>query len=73
MRVRALPNGPFSSDIEAVSLAVSNQNAYGWHPAGIQSSKLARELSDRKLGVTATARNWTTVLTLLEMVTADAA
>ncbi len=36
-------------------------------PQGIHASKLARELSDRKLGVTATARNWTTVTTLLEM------
>lgn len=72
-RVRALPCGPFSFDTEAISLAISNQNAYGWHPEGIHSSKLARELSDRKLGVIATARNWTTVLTLLELATADAA
>jgi uncharacterized protein (DUF1697 family) len=71
-RVRGISSGVFSPDTEAISLAVSCRNVYGWHPQGIQASKLARELSDRKLGVIATARNWTTVTTLLEMAAADA-
>jgi uncharacterized protein (DUF1697 family) len=71
-RVRAASDGVFSPDTEALSLATSRRNVYGWHPKGIHNSKLARELSDRKLGVTATARNWTTVTTLLEMASADA-
>ncbi|MDE3129948.1 MAG: DUF1697 domain-containing protein [Acidobacteriota bacterium] len=70
-RLRALAGGPFASDTEAVSLARSNRNAYGWHPDGIHSSKLARELSDHRLGVTATARNWTTVLSLLGLAAGD--
>jgi uncharacterized protein (DUF1697 family) len=40
---------------------------YAWHPEGVARSKLWAGLAGRKLGVTATARNWTTVTTLLEM------
>jgi uncharacterized protein (DUF1697 family) len=40
---------------------------YAWHPGGIHSSRLARTLSDKRLGVVATARNWKTTTKLLEM------
>jgi uncharacterized protein (DUF1697 family) len=40
---------------------------YAWHPQGIHSSPLARLLSDKRLGVVATARNWKTTTKLLEM------
>jgi uncharacterized protein (DUF1697 family) len=40
---------------------------YAWHPAGVARSKLWNELAGTGLGITATARNWTTVTTLLEM------
>jgi uncharacterized protein (DUF1697 family) len=40
---------------------------YAWHPGGIHSSKLARLLSDKRLGVTATARNWSTTVKLLDL------
>src|SRR5262245_55546217 len=40
---------------------------YAWHPEGIGRSKLWTLLAGPKLGVTATARNWTTVTTLLDM------
>jgi uncharacterized protein (DUF1697 family) len=40
---------------------------YAWHPEGIHSSRLARLLTDKRLGVTATARNWKTTTKLLEM------
>jgi uncharacterized protein (DUF1697 family) len=40
---------------------------YGWHPDGVGRSKLAGLMSGKGLGVTATARNWTTVTRLLEM------
>jgi uncharacterized protein (DUF1697 family) len=40
---------------------------YAWHPNGVARSRLWAELGSRKLGVTATARNWTTVTTLLAM------
>ena len=37
---------------------------YAWHPAGVARSKLWALLAGRDLGVTATARNWTTVTKL---------
>jgi uncharacterized protein (DUF1697 family) len=40
---------------------------YAWHPEGVARSKLWNALAGKGLGVTATARNWTTVETLLEM------
>ena len=40
---------------------------YAWHPNGVARSKLWARLAGRKLGVTATARNWTTVTSLLTM------
>jgi uncharacterized protein (DUF1697 family) len=70
-RVLAVSSDAFASDVEAISLAESRCEVYGWHPAGIHVSKLARELSDRRLGVTATARNWTTVTRLLELAASD--
>ncbi len=41
---------------------------YTYHPAGVARSKLATGLSAKRPGLTATARNWTTVRTLLAMV-----
>jgi len=40
---------------------------YLWCPGGVHKSKLAKKLSDRKLGAIATARNWRTVEKLLAM------
>lgn len=40
---------------------------YAWHPKGVARSRLWAQLSGRRLGVTATARNWSTVTTLLAM------
>ena len=40
---------------------------YAWHPDGVARSKLWNRLASTGLGVTATARNWTTVTTLLTM------
>lgn len=44
---------------------------YGWHPGGVARSKLWARLAGKDLGVTATARNWTTVTKLLELADAD--
>jgi uncharacterized protein (DUF1697 family) len=44
---------------------VSGREVYAWHGAGVARSKLWAMLAGRGLGVTATARNWTTVTTLL--------
>jgi uncharacterized protein (DUF1697 family) len=50
--------------------AALGRQLYAWHPGGIHLSKLANKLTPKLLGVDrATARNWTTVTTLLEMAT----
>ena len=48
-------------------VAISGREIYAWHPDGIQRSVLAKQLADRRLGVTTTARNWNTVTKLLEL------
>ena len=40
---------------------------YLWCPDGLHNAKLAKLLSERRLGVSATARNWNTVAKLLEL------
>ena len=48
-------------------LVASGRELYAWHPKGVARSKLWAALAGRGLGVTATARNWTTVTKLLEL------
>ncbi len=48
-------------------LVASGRELYTWHPDGIGRSKLAALLAGRGAGATATARNWTTVTTLLAL------
>ena len=52
---------------EPEELVVSGREIYAWHPKGVARSKLWGRLAGRDLGVTATARNWTTVMKLLEL------
>jgi uncharacterized protein (DUF1697 family) len=52
-------------------LVADGRELYAWHPAGVARSKLWAALAGRGLGVTATARNWTTVTKLLELADAD--
>jgi uncharacterized protein (DUF1697 family) len=65
--VRALE----AADVAPERVAVRGREIYAWHPDGVQSSPLAKLLTDRKLGVTATARNWNTVTKLLELADAQ--
>jgi uncharacterized protein (DUF1697 family) len=53
--------------VEPERLVVDGRELYAWHDAGVARSKLWAALADRRLGVTATARNWTTVTKLLEL------
>ena len=61
--VRALEDQDFAPE----RFVVSGREIYAWHPAGLQRSRLAAELSDRRLGVTVTARNWNTVTKLVAL------
>jgi uncharacterized protein (DUF1697 family) len=48
-------------------VVVHGREIYAWHPRTIARSRLWALLAGQKLGVTATARNWTTVTKLLEL------
>ena len=54
-------------DVAPEQFVVIGREIYAWHPNGVQASKLAKVLSERRLGVTATARNWNTVTKLLAL------
>src|SRR4051812_5905657 len=51
----------------AERIVASGREIYAWHPDGIARSKLWSLLAGTSLGLTATARNWTTVTKLLEL------
>jgi uncharacterized protein (DUF1697 family) len=61
--VRALE----AADVAPEQVLVSGREIYAWHPGGIQRSRLVKLLTDKQLGVTATARNWNTVTKLLDL------
>jgi uncharacterized protein (DUF1697 family) len=48
-------------------LVALGREIYAWHPDGVARSRLWANLAGSGLGVTATARNWTTVTSLLAM------
>ena len=48
-------------------VVVNGREIYAWQPEGVARSKLWALLAGRKLGVTATTRNWTTVTKLLAL------
>jgi uncharacterized protein (DUF1697 family) len=56
-----------SADVAPERVAVSGKELYAWHPNGLQRSPLARLLTEQRLGVGATARNWNTVTKLLAL------
>jgi uncharacterized protein (DUF1697 family) len=76
-QVSFLTGKPAASAVKALQAAAVGEERvvahgreiYAWHPEGVARSKLWNALAGKGLGagVTATARNWTTVTTLLEM------
>jgi uncharacterized protein (DUF1697 family) len=53
--------------VEPERFAAHGRELYAWHPNGVARSKLWNAVAGKGLGVTATARNWTTVTKLLAM------
>jgi uncharacterized protein (DUF1697 family) len=74
-QVSFLSDKPGATVVKALEAAATDEERvvcrgreiYAWHPAGVAGSKLWNALAGKGLGVTATARNWTTVTTLLQM------
>lgn len=54
-------------DLAPELVAVGERELYSWHPNGQARSELGKHLGERALGVSATARNWNTVLRLLAL------
>lgn len=50
---------------DAERFVAIGRELYAWHPEGVARSRLWSRLAGRDLGVKATARNWTTVTSLL--------
>lgn len=68
----AKPPAKLVPELEAVAapgerVVAVGREIYAWHPKGVARSKLWAKLAGKGLGVTATARNWTTVEALLEL------
>lgn len=66
------PDAEVAADIEGRAeaperVAFSGREVYAFYANGMQRSALVRQLTDKRLGVTATARNWNTVTKLLEL------
>jgi uncharacterized protein (DUF1697 family) len=60
------------ADLDARALApevftLDGREAHLWLPDGVHSSKLAKTMNDKRLGVTVTGRNWRTVEKLLAL------
>jgi uncharacterized protein (DUF1697 family) len=53
--------------VDGERVVAHGRELYSFHPDGIARSKLAKSLTAKELGMSATARNWTTVLTLAQM------
>jgi uncharacterized protein (DUF1697 family) len=56
-----------AADVAPERVAISGREIYAWYPNGIQGSPLGKLLDDSHLGVVSTARNWNTVVKLLEL------
>lgn len=66
------PSAALTRKLEEVAapterVVADGREIYAWHPEGVARSKLWAMLAGKGLGVTATARNWTTVTKLLEL------
>jgi uncharacterized protein (DUF1697 family) len=66
------PSAELIRKLEAVAAPAERvvgegREIYAWHPEGVARSKLWAMLAGKGLGITATARNWTTVTKLLEL------
>ncbi|MFL5930848.1 MAG: DUF1697 domain-containing protein [Gaiellaceae bacterium] len=55
------------ADVAPEQVVVLGREIYAWYPSGMQRSGLTQLLTERKLGVSSTARNWNTVTKLLAL------
>jgi uncharacterized protein (DUF1697 family) len=53
--------------VEGEQLVAAGRELYAWHPHGVARSRLSTRLASPRLGVLATARNWSTTTALLAL------
>jgi uncharacterized protein (DUF1697 family) len=68
----AAPEPPATAAVESMSfdpdqIWISGAEAFLWCPAGAGDTKLTNNFLEKRLGVTATSRNWNTVRKLAEL------
>jgi uncharacterized protein (DUF1697 family) len=60
------PSGPGVDALRGRDdVVLDGEHVYAWLPDGLADSEAYKEMTDRRLGVTTTVRNWNTVLKLL--------
>ena len=59
------------ADVGDEQFAAVGRAIYLWCPDGLHNANLAKLLSEKRLGVSATARNWNTLVKLLELADAE--
>ena len=59
------------ADYEPEMFELHGRELFMWWPAGVHKARLTHSFWERKLKVTATARNWNTVERLLELAGRD--
>ena len=59
------------ADYEPEMFRLHGRELFMWWPAGVHKARLTHSFWERKLKVTATARNWNTVERLLELAGTD--
>jgi uncharacterized protein (DUF1697 family) len=53
--------------VDGEALVANGRELYAWHPRGVARSRLWTQLASPRLGVLATARNWSTTTALLAL------
>lgn len=61
-RIDAIDHSAFAPE----EVRFGDRVMYAWLPNGVADAKLGRYVSDKTLGVTTTARNWSTLLKMLD-------
>ena len=62
-----------ADDVAPEIFKLMGKEIYLWSPEGLQNARVSKALTEKRLGVVATGRNWSTVENLLELAEAGSA
>src|SRR5262249_9546417 len=66
---RSLVDRLTTADVAPEQVVAAGRELYSWHPGGVGRSELAKLLQSKRLGLTASARNWRVVEQLCPLAT----